>query len=269
MTKVRADQRLIDQGLVEDLKKAQALIMSGVVLTINHEKILTPGQQLKDNTQLYLKKAEHPYVSRGGLKLKKAIDCFELDFKDKIVVDIGSSTGGFTDVSLQEGAKQVYAIDVGTNQLVWSLRNDERVIVMEQTNFRECTKDDFKDGLPEIAVIDVSFISLRIILETLTEILPTSKPVVALIKPQFEARRDQVEEGGLITDPAVHNDILLSTTAFINECGFSIEELTPSPIKGGKGNIEFISLLIHDKEQQKNITQLVEEAVEKSKKMNP
>lgn len=268
MAKVRADQRLIEQGLVEDLKKAQALIMSGIVLTINHEKILTPGQQLKENTQLYLKKAEHPYVSRGGLKLKKAIDSFQLDFNNKTVVDIGSSTGGFTDVSLQEGAKQVYAIDVGTNQLVWSLRNDDRVIVMEQTNFRECTTDDFKEGLPEIAVIDVSFISLRIILEILADILPVEKPVVALIKPQFEARREQVEEGGLITDPAIHKEVLLSTAKFIHACGFNIEELTPSPIKGGKGNIEFISLLIHGKEQQKDILELVEKAVSASKELN-
>lgn len=268
MAKVRADQRLMDQGLVEDLKKAQALIMSGVVLTIDHEKILTPGQQLKEQTQLYLKKAEHPYVSRGGLKLKKAIDSFGLDFTDKTVVDIGSSTGGFTDVSLQEGAKQVYAIDVGTNQLVWSLRNDKRVIVMEQTNFRECTKDDFMNGIPEIAVIDVSFISLRIILETLADILPKQKPVVALIKPQFEAKREQVEDGGLITDPAVHKDILISTAKFINDCGYALEELTPSPIKGGKGNIEFISLLIHDKDQQKDTSQLVESAIEESKQMN-
>lgn len=267
MAKIRADQRLVDQGLVEDLKKAKALIMSGVVLTINHEKILTPGQQIKKDTQLYLKQADHPYVSRGGLKLKKAIDTFNLDLKDKTIVDIGSSTGGFTDVSLQEGASRVYAIDVGTNQLVWSLRNDKRVVVMEQTNFRDCTLEDFTEGIPEVAVIDVSFISLKIILETLRNILSDHKPVIVLIKPQFEARRDQVEEGGLITDPEVHKDILVNTAEFINNLGYNIQELTPSPIKGGKGNVEFISLLIQGEEQEKEVYQLIEEAVAESKQM--
>lgn len=265
MTKVRADQRLIDQGLVEDIKKAQALIMSGLVLTLNHEKILTPGQQIKADTQLYLKQADHPYVSRGGLKLKKAIDLFNLDFNQQVVMDIGSSTGGFTDVSLQEGAKLVYAIDVGTNQLVWSLRNDERVVVMEQTNFRTCTVSDFNDGLPDIAVIDVSFISLNVILDTLKEILPIGRPVVALIKPQFEARREQVEDGGLITDPAVHQEILTETALFINDLGFSIENLASSPIKGGKGNVEFISLLINGQQQEKNTDELIEAAIKESK----
>ena len=265
MAKIRADQRLLDQGLVDNVKTAQALIMSGIVLTINHEKILTSGQQIANDTQLYLKKADHSYVSRGGLKLKKAVDTFDLDLTNKIIVDIGSSTGGFTDVSLQEGASLVYAIDVGTNQLVWSLRNDDRVIVMEQTNFRECIKEDFTKGIPEIAVIDVSFISLKIILKTLKTILPDHKPVVALIKPQFEAKRDQVEDGGLVTDPKVHKDILLYTADFINNLGYKIEELTPSPIKGGKGNIEFISLLIQGENQEKNIVDMIEEAVEASK----
>lgn len=267
MGKVRADQRLIDQGLVDDIKKAQALIMAGEVLTTKQEKILTPGQQLKPDTELRLKQADHPYVSRGGLKLEKALNLFDIDVAGKIVLDIGSSTGGYTDVSLQSGAKLVYAVDVGTNQLVWSLRSDDRVVVMEQTNFRDCTLEDFDQGRPQVAVIDVSFISLNIILDPLKAILQPGQPVAALIKPQFEAHRDQVEEGGLITDPTVHQQVLQETTAFMNDLGYSVQNLWPSPITGGKGNIEFISHLTNQSDQTKDLNDLISQALEEAKKL--
>lgn len=261
MAKQRADQRLLDQGLVDDLKKAQALIMSGQVLTTNQDKILTPGQQIKTDTELRLKQADHPYVSRGGLKLEKALELFKINLTDKVVVDIGSSTGGFTDVSLRNGARLVYAVDVGTNQLVWSLRSHNQVVVMEQTNFRDCTLEDFKHGRPEVAVIDVSFISLNIILKTLKDILLANQPVIALIKPQFEAHRDQVEAGGLISDPEVHRKILHHTTAFMNDLGYSVDNIAPSPITGGKGNIEFISKLTNQSSQGPDLDVLIDQAI--------
>lgn len=261
MAKQRADQRLLDQGLVEDLKKAQALIMSGKVQTTKQEKILTPGQQIKSDTELRLKQADHPYVSRGGLKLEKALELFDVSLSDKIIVDIGSSTGGFTDVSLRNEARLVYAVDVGTNQLVWSLRSHDQVVVMEQTNFRDCSLEDFKEGQPEVAVIDVSFISLKIILQTLKDILKADQPVLALIKPQFEADRDQVEAGGLISDSEVHREILHHTTAFMNNLGYSVDDIAPSPITGGKGNIEFISKLTNQKHQEADLDSLIDKAI--------
>lgn len=266
--KVRADVLLVRQGLAENKKNANGLIMSGKVFTVKEQKILTSGEQLKEETDLYVKGQENPYVSRGGFKLKKAVDEFGLDFQNKIILDIGSSTGGFTDVALQEGAKLVYALDVGTNQLAWKLRQEERVIVMEQTNFRHSKVEDFEFGKPDIAVIDVSFISLELILKALKSILKDQGEVVALIKPQFEADREDVGPKGIITDEIVHRKVLKNTTGFISEIGFSIKKLDVSPIIGGKGNIEFLSFLTNDDySNSKDIDEKIDQAIQWSKEM--
>lgn len=194
-------------------------------------------------TELHFKGEQLKYVSRGGLKLEKALNDFDITVENKTVLDIGSSTGGFTDVSLQNGAKLVYALDVGTNQLAWKLRNDDRVKVMENTNFRYSKLADFKYGQPEFATIDVSFISLGLILPALANIITMSGNVVVLIKPQFEAGRENVGKNGIIKDTAVHKQVLQKVTQMMVTDGFSITDLTYSPIKGGQGNIEFLAVL--------------------------
>ena len=184
-----------------------------------------------------------PYVSRGGLKLAKALDVFDIDVSGLVVLDIGSSTGGFTDVMLQNGAKLSYALDVGTNQLVWKLREDPRVVVMENTNFRYSKLADFTSGQPEFASIDVSFISLKLILPVLKQILKTGGSVVSLIKPQFEAGREKVGKHGIVRDRKVHEEVLKNVLTMANAEGFDVLGLDYSPIKGGEGNIEFLAWL--------------------------
>lgn len=235
------DELLIEQGLVENKQEALAFILSGKVFTVQEIKVLTAGEKLPADTELYIKGQEKKYVSRGGYKLEKAIDQFNLSLENKIVLDIGASTGGFTDVSLQNGAKLVYALDVGTNQLAWSLRNHDQVVVMEKTNFRYSKPEDFKEGTPEFATIDVSFISLELILPPLYEILEAEGEVVALIKPQFEANREDIGEGGIVTNPTVYETVLEQIVAFSENIGFNLQELTVSPITGSKGNIEFLA----------------------------
>lgn len=243
MKKVRADDLLIQQGWAEDREKAKRLIMTGKAYTIKEEQIQTSGEKWAFNTPVYIKGADQLYVSRGGFKLEKAIEYFSIDLTNKIVLDIGASTGGFTDVSLQNGARLVYALDVGTNQLAWKLRIDERVEVMEQTNFRYVTKEDFKKGPPTFATIDVSFISLTKIFPVLKTILEKEGEVVALIKPQFEADRDDVGEGGIITDRNVHQRVVETMVNYLYDLDFLVEEVIPSPIKGGKGNTEFLAYM--------------------------
>ena len=202
-----------------------------------------------------------PYVSRGGLKLERALKEFSLDLKDKIMVDIGSSTGGFTDCALQNGAKLVYAVDVGTNQLVWKLRNDPRVIVKEQTNFRYATIELFENGVPSFATIDVSFISLKYIFDALKNILSSNDQVVALIKPQFEAGREDVGKKGIVKDKKIHCRVIEKVIEFARADGFILEKLTYSPITGGEGNIEFLGLFVKEgKETTIDIENVVESA---------
>jgi len=239
--KERADDLLIKQGWAQDREKAKRFIMSGKAYTEKEEQIFTAGEKWPGDTTVYIKGADQLYVSRGGKKLEKALDVFDIDLNGRIVLDIGASTGGFTDVSLQQGAKRVYALDVGTNQLAWKLRIDERVEVMEQTNFRHVTPKDFKAGRPEFATIDVSFISLKKIFPTLKTILIEGGEVVALIKPQFEADKEDVGSGGIITDPSVHEYVVRDSVAFLYDLGFEVKEVIPSPIKGGKGNKEFLA----------------------------
>ncbi|MCZ0717010.1 TlyA family RNA methyltransferase [Aerococcus kribbianus] len=240
MDKERADILMVKQGLAPSREKAKRYIMAGQVYTDKQERVDKAGEKMPINCRLEIKGDDFPYVSRGALKLMKAKENFAIDFSDKIMLDIGSSTGGFTDFALQSGAKQVYALDVGTNQLDWRLRQDERVIVMEQTNFRFSQPEDFTAGQPELASIDVSFISLGLILPPLHHILKVGGQVAALVKPQFEAGRDKVGKKGIVRDPATHKDVLDHVLTIAKDTGFIAKNLTYSPITGGTGNIEFL-----------------------------
>lgn len=244
MEKERVDVLLVKQGLFDSREQAKRAVMAGEVLGKNRERLDKPGQKIPVDTTLHLKGHKMPYVSRGGLKLAKALKVFDISVKDKTVLDIGSSTGGFTDVMLQNGAKLSYALDVGTNQLVWQLREDPRVVVMEQTNFRYSKLADFTHGQPEFASIDVSFISLSMILPPLADILIPGGSVVALIKPQFEAGKDHVGKNGIIRQRATHEAVLDKVLQFACEDGFDVVGLDYSPIKGGQGNIEFLAHLV-------------------------
>lgn len=238
--KERLDLLLLEQGYFESREKAKAAIMAGLVFA-DEEPVDKAGMKISRKAVLKVKGALHPYVSRGGLKLEKALKQFEINLTGAVMVDIGASTGGFTDCALQNGAAKVYAVDVGYNQLDWSLRNDERVQVMERTNFRYTTMEDLNGPRPTFASIDVSFISLRIILPPLKEILLNEGVVVALIKPQFEAGRDKVGKSGVVRDPDVHIDVLTTVLSFAEDLGLRLKGLTYSPITGGEGNIEFLA----------------------------
>nr|SFZ88185.1 RNA binding methyltransferase FtsJ like [Loigolactobacillus rennini] len=243
MKKERIDVLLQQQGFFDSREQAKRAVMAGEVYDENDQRYDKPGSKIPGDTTLHLKGKHMPYVSRGGLKLAKAMKVFALDVKGKNVLDIGSSTGGFTDVMLQNGAAHSYALDVGTNQLVWKLREDPRVTVMEQTNFRYSQLADFTYGQPEFATIDVSFISLRLILPNLATILKPGGTVVALIKPQFEAGPEYVGKGGIVRDPQVHRAVLERILNFALAHHYDILNLDYSPIKGGTGNIEFITQL--------------------------
>lgn len=261
MKKKRVDELLLEQHLIETKEEAQAYILAGKVFTTKEVKVLTAGEKLSEDTELYIKGQEKKYVSRGGLKLEKAINTFNLDLKNKVVLDIGASTGGFTDVSLQNDAKLVYALDVGTNQLVWELRNHQQVIAMEQTNFRYSVLEDFKEGQPEFATIDVSFISLELILPPLYSILKDQGEVIALIKPQFEAAKEDVGEGGIVNDPSVYQKVLEHILAFAEDNSFSLQDLTVSPITGSKGNTEFLAYFIKNGPKKSNSKNLLNEVM--------
>ena len=242
MKKERIDVLLTQQGFFESRENAKRAIMAGLVLA-DQERIDKPGEKVSVEALLSVKGTVNPYVSRGGFKLEKAIKSFELDLQGKIMIDIGSSTGGFTDCGLQNGARLSYAVDVGYNQLAWKIRQDERVVVMERTNFRYLTPAELSKGTPDFACIDVSFISLKLILPVLKSLLNKGGEAVALIKPQFEAGREQVGKKGIIKNPSVHQQVIEDLLAFMTNLGFSVLDLTYSPIKGGEGNIEFLVYL--------------------------
>ncbi|MDF7638710.1 TlyA family RNA methyltransferase [Lactobacillus sp. ESL0791] len=247
MTKKRADVLLAQQGIFNSRTQAQRAIMAGLVSDHNHQRIDKSGTLLPEDEVFYVKDDGKKYVSRGGFKLEKALKSFAISLQDKICLDIGASTGGFTDVALQNGAKKVYALDVGYNQLAWQLRDDPRVIVMEKQNFRYSKPADFTQGLPDFAMTDVSFISLDLIMPPMYQILRDHCDAVCLIKPQFEAGPENVGKHGIVHDHAVHVQVIKHTMAKAMALGFNVLGLDFSPIKGGKGNIEF---LIH---LQKNI----------------
>lgn len=239
MKKIRLDSLLVDLGYFDSREKAKRTIMAGLVFN-GTERLDKPGMKVDPNIDIIVKGKAIPYVSRGGLKLEKALNTFDVDIANKLVIDIGSSTGGFTDCALQNGAKEVYAIDVGYNQLDWKLRNDPRVHVMERTNFRYVTRDDLKYGLPNFAVTDVSFISLRLIFPVLKQLVESDTDVIALIKPQFEAGKEQVGKKGIVRDPSVHFDVVKQIVNFTKDEGYEVVDISYSPITGGDGNIEFL-----------------------------
>ena len=253
MKKERVDVLLVKQGLFSTREQAKRAVMAGEILGENEERLDKPGMKIAVDTELHFKGTKIPYVSRGGLKLEKALKVFKVDAKNKTMLDIGSSTGGFTDVALQKGAKLSYALDVGTNQLAWKLRQDDRVVVMENTNFRYSKLEDFTKGQPDLATIDVSFISLQLILPTLHEIIQNNGDVIALIKPQFEAGKEKVGKHGIVRDPKVHLEVLNKIISFAAEENYDVVELDFSPITGGEGNIEFLVHLV-SKESVGNIS---------------
>lgn len=252
--KIRLDILLVNRGLIETREKAKRTIMAGLVFS-ETQRLDKPGMKVSSDIPLQVKGKAIPYVGRGGLKLEKALQTFSISLIDRIMVDIGASTGGFTDCALQNGAKTCYAIDVGYNQLDWKLRNDDRVIVMERTNFRHVTNDMFAFGSPNFASIDVSFISLRLILPVLQTILTSNSEVVALIKPQFEAGKEQVGKKGIIRDNNVHRQVVTEILLFAQQLNYQIEGLTFSPITGGDGNIEFLLYLSWQKNKDHTINQ--------------
>lgn len=240
MKKERVDVLVVQQGLCETREKAKRAVMAGLIVNENEERLDKPGEKISIESTLRMKGHVLPYVSRGGLKLEKALRVFDIDVNNKIILDIGASTGGFTDVALQNGALQSYAVDVGYNQLAWKLRQDSRVIVMERMNFRYATSENFTNGIPDIATIDVSFISLQLILPPLTKILKLNGDVVALVKPQFEAGKEAVGKKGIVKDPKTHRLVLETTISFALGIGYEFVGLDFSPITGGEGNIEFL-----------------------------
>lgn len=244
MAKKRADLVLFEKGLVESREKAKRTIMEGSVF-IGTVRVDKPGEKIDEDSEVYIKDNPINYASRGGLKLEKAIEEFNIELKDKIAMDIGASTGGFTDCMLQNGAKKVYAVDVGYGQLDWRLRNDKRVVVMERTNIRYVKPEDIEDKIDFIS-IDVSFISLKLVLPVAKDLLKDSGELVALIKPQFEAGRDKVGKKGIIRDKKIHKEVLEAITNFSKEIGFGINMLSFSPVTGTKGNIEFLIYLKKD-----------------------
>ena len=237
--KERLDVLLVNNGLATSREKAKAVIMSGDVY-VNGQKEDKAGTMFDPlKVKIEVRGEKLKYVSRGGLKLEKAMASFKIDLKDYICMDIGASTGGFTDCMLQNGAKKVYSIDVGHGQLAWSLRNDERVVCMEKTNFRYVTPENL-DDVPDFASVDVSFISLTKILEPAINILREHARMVCLIKPQFEAGRDEVGKKGVVKDKKVHASVIEKVIEYAGSIGFSILGLDFSPVKGPEGNIEYL-----------------------------
>jgi len=247
MKKIRLDVLLVERNLIDTREKAKRMIMAGLVFS-EQERLDKPGMKVVADIPLTIKGKPIPYVGRGGLKLEKALQTFSISAKDKTMIDVGASTGGFTDCALQQGAKLCYAIDVGYNQLDWKLRSDDRVVVMERTNFRYVTPDMLKKGKPNLATIDVSFISLKLILPVLKQLLTNNSDIIILIKPQFEAGREQVGKKGIVRDPNIHQEVIENISLFAKNEGYQFLDLTYSPITGGEGNIEFLAHLGWEKE---------------------
>ncbi|WP_298304132.1 TlyA family RNA methyltransferase [uncultured Erythrobacter sp.] len=236
--KSRVDQLLVERGLAESRTRAQALIMAGVVFA-GETKVAKAGQQLVSDAPLEVRGRDHPWVSRGGIKLAHAIEHFGLDVSGAVAMDIGSSTGGFTDVMLQGGAAHVFAVDSGTNQLAWKLRQDERVTVLEQTSARILTRDHITQDC-NLVVCDASFIGLAKVLERPLELAAGKCRLVALIKPQFEVEKHEVGKGGVVRDAALHERVCYEFRAWLEELGWHIEGIVQSPITGPQGNVEFL-----------------------------
>jgi 23S rRNA (cytidine1920-2'-O)/16S rRNA (cytidine1409-2'-O)-methyltransferase len=243
MARERLDKVLLDRGLVASRERARSLIMAGKVRVNGHTES-KPGTLVSAEADVALAEEDHPYVSRGGLKLVKGLDAFAIDPTNIVALDIGASTGGFTDVLLQRGARRVYAIDVGYGQLAWKLRQDPRVVVLERANIRNLDAD-FVPEPADLAVIDVSFISLTLVLPRIRELMrePYGKPIVALVKPQFEVGRDQVGKGGVVRDEVARRGAIDKVRTWATASGFTAHEEVQSPITGPAGNVEYLLLL--------------------------
>ena len=238
MVKLRTDQLLVDRGLAESRAKAQALILAGLVFS-GERKIDKAGLALPADAALEVRGKDHPWVSRGGVKLAHALDFFGWDVAGAVALDVGSSTGGFTDVLLQRGAAKVFAVDVGTNQLAWKLRQDPRVVVHEKTNARYLTAEIVTEPV-DLIVCDASFISLAKVLDAALDFARPGGRLVALVKPQFEAERAEIGKGGVVRDPQVHARVCAAAADWVASRGWTVEAVVPSPITGPEGNVEFL-----------------------------
>ena len=264
MAKERLDVLLVKRGLAETREKAKTTLMAGLVL-VNGQKIDKAGTMVKEDAELRVLGDAIPYVSRGGLKLEKAMETFNINMEGKVVADIGASTGGFTDCALQRGAAKVFAIDVGYGQLAWKLRSDSRVVNMERTNIRYVRPEDIGELL-DFASIDVAFISLTKVLEPAKALLKDTGEIVALIKPQFEAGRGNVGKKGVVRDPEVHRSVIRAVIDYSREIGFSPVGLTFSPIKGPEGNIEYLVHLTQSGESSALTEEKIDEIVDEAHK---
>ena len=244
--KIRLDMLLFQRGLTDSRERAKTEIMSGTVF-VNGQRIDKPGTQVNEDGHIEMKHPHLEFVSRGGLKLQKALRVFDISPMGKICIDCGASTGGFTDCLLKGGAAKVYAVDVGYGQLAWSIRSDKRVVTMERTNVRYITREQIPDPI-QLAVIDVSFISLRLVLPTVKSLLAPEGEVVCLIKPQFEAGKDKVGKKGVVRDPKIHEEVLLEFVKNASELGFAVKGISFSPIRGPEGNIEYLGYLTQDED---------------------
>ena len=242
--KTRADQLLVDRGLAESRSKAQALILAGLVFS-GERRIDKAGQPLAPDSELEVRGKDHPWVSRGGIKLAHALEHFGWDVTDAVALDVGASTGGFTDVLLQRGARKVFAVDVGTNQLAWKLRQDPRVIVHEQTNARYLTDTVVTEPI-DLIVCDASFIGLAKVLDSALDFARPGGRLVALVKPQFEAERSEIGKSGVVRDAQVHDRVCAAAADWLVSRGWRVEGITPSPITGPEGNVEFLLAAVRE-----------------------
>lgn len=261
--KIRIDELMVKRSLATDIANAKALIMCGIVY-IGEVRIDSSAVKVSEDDYIDIRGKNKEFVSRGGLKLSKAVKCFNIDLDGKVCMDIGASTGGFTDCMLQNGAKKVFSVDVGYGQLAWKLRSDSRVVNMERTNIKNVTHELLGEKI-DFASADVSFISLRHIFSALTDFISDGGDTVVLIKPQFEARREDVGDKGVVRDAQVHKKTISDVITYALEYGFSVKNLTYSPVKGPEGNIEYLCFASYDKKSQnyiseENICQTVSDA---------
>ena len=260
--KERLDVLLVKQGFAESREKAKAIIMSGIVFVDGQREDKAGATFEEDKISLEVRGTTLKYVSRGGLKLEKAMETFPICLEHTVSMDIGASTGGFTDCMLQNGAAKVYSVDVGHGQLAWKLRNDERVVCMEKTNFRYMVPDDIEDAL-DFASVDVSFISLTKILIPARNLLKEGGAMVCLIKPQFEAGKEKVGKKGVVREPAIHEEVICKVLDFADLIGFTVKGLTSSPIKGPEGNIEYLVYILKEEEPSEEVLAFTEAEAEK------
>jgi len=239
----RLDILIVEKGFAESRQRARAMIMAGKIL-VNDYPVEKPGSQVPASADIVLRSDDIPYVSRGGIKLASALAEFRIDPTGFVCLDVGASTGGFTDCLLQKGAKSVISVDVGYGQLAWKLRNDPRVLVMERRNIRNLSPDAVPDPV-DLVVIDVSFISLKIVVPSILKFMRQDAAIIALIKPQFEVGKGMVGKGGVVRDPAQHDAVIRDLSSFFNHRNLVVRSVIPSPIKGPKGNKEFFTHLIY------------------------